>query len=109
MERSSLNINPQNKCGRISIQNQNKGRCSASFGDVMGIPADYNDDNYRKDVVTIPPVSLMLPIPRAKEASQECVGENLIGPRGKHRNEQRPVHSNWTATRPTEEHLDAGV
>jgi hypothetical protein len=75
----------------------------------MGIPADYNDDDYRKDVVTIPPVSTMLPIPRAKEASQECVGENLIGPRGEQRNEQSPVNSNLTATRPTEEHLDAGV
>ncbi len=78
-------------------------------GHVMGIPTDYNDDNYRKDVVTIPPVSMMLPIPRAKEALQECVGENLIGPRGKQRNEQSPVHSNLTATRPTEERLDAGV
>ncbi len=37
------------------------------------------------------------------------VGENLIGPRGKQRNEQSPVHSNLTATRPTEECLNAGV
>jgi hypothetical protein len=37
------------------------------------------------------------------------VGENLIGPRGKHRNEQRPIHTNMTATRLTEERLDAGV
>ncbi len=79
------------------------------WGHVMGIPTDYNDDDYRKDVVTIPPVSTMLPIPRAKEALQECVGENLIGPRGEQRNEQSPVHSNLTATRPTEERLDAGV
>ena len=75
----------------------------------MGIPADYNDDDYRKDVVTISPVSTMLPIPRAKEALQECVGENFIGPRGEQRNEQSPVHLNLTATRPTEERLDAGV
>jgi hypothetical protein len=79
------------------------------WGHVMGIPADYNDDDYRKDVVTIPPVSTMLPIPRAKESLQECVGGNLIGPRGKQRNEQSSVHSNLTATRPKEECLNAGV
>jgi hypothetical protein len=42
----------------------------------MGIPAKYNDDEYKKEVITIPPVSSMLPVPRAKEASKECVGES---------------------------------
>ncbi len=42
----------------------------------MGIPAEYNDDKYKKEVITIPPVSSMFPVPRAKEASKECVGES---------------------------------
>jgi hypothetical protein len=99
-EQMWMDINTKLKQGKVFCKFQ---------GHVMGIPADYNDDDYRKDVVTIPPVSTMLPIPRAKESLQECVGGNLIGPRGKQRNEQSPVHSNLTATRPKEECLNAGV
>jgi hypothetical protein len=48
-------------------------------GHVMGIPTKYNNDNYKKEVITIPPVSLMLPVPRAKEAPKECVGKSQKG------------------------------
>ncbi len=41
---------------------------------VMGIPADYNDKNYAGVILSIPPVSLMLPVPKALKALQECVG-----------------------------------
>ena len=43
-------------------------------GHVMGIPADYNDKDYAGTVPSTPPVSLMLPVPKAMKASQECVG-----------------------------------
>ncbi len=45
----------------------------------MGIPTKYNDDNYKKEVITIPPVSSMLPVPRAKEAPKECVRKSQKG------------------------------
>jgi hypothetical protein len=57
-----------------------QGKIICKFrGYVMGIPAKYNDDEYKKEVITIPPVSSMLPVPRAKEASKECVGESQKG------------------------------
>jgi hypothetical protein len=72
-------------------------------GHMMGIPADYNDDDCKREVITIPPVSSMLPVPRAQEASQECVGGS-------------PKSQNLSAARPTkkiswdvEGHPDAGV
>jgi hypothetical protein len=40
----------------------------------MGIPADYNDKDYAGIILSIPPVSLMLPVPKALKAWQECVG-----------------------------------
>jgi len=45
-------------------------------GHVMGIPADYNDKDYKGKVRTTPPVDSMLPIPKEPKASQECVGGN---------------------------------
>ncbi len=48
-------------------------------GHVMGIPAEYNDDEYKKEIITIPPVNSMLSVPRVKEASKECVGESQKG------------------------------
>jgi hypothetical protein len=51
----------------------------------MGIPADYNDTsfatrcNFRPPNWVPEPVS-MLPIPRDRVASQECVGDNTKGP-----------------------------
>ena len=54
-------------------------------GHVMGIPADYNVAsfatrcNFRPPNWVPEPVS-MLPIPRDRVASQECVGDNTKGP-----------------------------
>ena len=45
----------------------------------MGIPADYNDKDYKGKVRTTPPVDSMLPIPKGPKASQECVGGNQKG------------------------------
>jgi len=45
-------------------------------GHVMGIPADYNDKDYKGKVRTTPPVDSMLPILKEPKASQECVGGN---------------------------------
>jgi hypothetical protein len=44
------------------------------WGHVMGIPADYNDKDYAGIILSIPPVSSILPVPKALKASQECVG-----------------------------------
>jgi hypothetical protein len=35
------------------------------WGHVMGIPADYNDNDYKLRVKTLPPVNSILPVPRA--------------------------------------------
>jgi hypothetical protein len=43
-------------------------------GHVMGIPADYYDKDYVGVILSIPPVSFMLPVPKALKALQECVG-----------------------------------
>jgi hypothetical protein len=43
---------------------------------VMGIPADYNDKDYQGKVKSTPPIVSMLPVPRTKKASKECVEEN---------------------------------
>ena len=40
----------------------------------MGIPADYNDKDYAGTIPSTPPLSSMLPVPKAMKASQECVG-----------------------------------
>jgi hypothetical protein len=45
-------------------------------GHVMGIPNDYNDDDYRKTVPSKVPKS-MLPVTKAQLASKECVGGNM--------------------------------
>ena len=42
----------------------------------MGIPSDYNDDNYRNSVPSKVPKS-MPPVTKAKMASKECVGGNM--------------------------------
>jgi hypothetical protein len=42
----------------------------------MGIPSDYNDDNYRNSVPSKVPKS-MTPVTKAKMASKECVGGNM--------------------------------
>jgi hypothetical protein len=42
----------------------------------MGIPTDYNDKDYKETIPSIPPVSLMLPVPKPQKTLQECVGEN---------------------------------
>ena len=55
-------------------------------GHVMGIPTDYNDEifvpwcNFRPPNWLPEPVS-MLPIPKDRVATQECVGDNTKGPR----------------------------
>jgi hypothetical protein len=46
------------------------------WGHVMGIPTDYNDKDYKGIIPSIPPVSLMLLVPKPQKALQECVGEN---------------------------------
>jgi hypothetical protein len=48
-------------------------------GHVMGIPADYNNKDYEGIIPSIPPVISMLPVPKAQEASHECVGDNQKG------------------------------
>jgi hypothetical protein len=50
-------------------------------GHVMGIPADYNDDDYKTTIVTIPPVGSMPPIPGIGVASKECVEESQKQPK----------------------------
>jgi hypothetical protein len=62
-------------------------------GHVMGIPTEYD---YKKEVIIIPPVSLMLPVPRAKEAPKECVGKSqkgliLTAARPNERESQAPI------------------
>ena len=42
----------------------------------MGIPSDYNDDNYRNSVPSKVPKS-MPPVTKARMASKECVGNNM--------------------------------
>jgi hypothetical protein len=42
----------------------------------MGIPSDYNDDDYKKSVPSKVPKS-MLPVTKAQLASKECVGGNM--------------------------------
>jgi hypothetical protein len=51
----------------------------------MCIPADYNDASFAtrcnfRPPNWIPEQVLMLPIPRDRVASQECVGDNTKGP-----------------------------
>ncbi len=46
------------------------------WGHVMGIPADYNDKDYKGIIPSVPPVNSMLPVPKAQKALQECVGDN---------------------------------
>ncbi len=41
----------------------------------MGIPADYNNKDYKRIIPSVPPVDLMLLVPKAQKALQECVGE----------------------------------
>jgi hypothetical protein len=50
-------------------------------GHVMGIPPDYDDDDYKRSVITIPPVGSMLPFPRTAEIPKECVGGNMKQPK----------------------------
>ena len=69
-EQMWMDINTKPKQGKVFCEFR---------GHVMGIPTEYNDDEYKKEVITIPPVSLLLPVPRAKEASKECVGESKKG------------------------------
>ena len=45
-------------------------------GHVMGIPAEYNDDDYRTKIPSTVPKS-MLPMTKAQWASKECVGGNV--------------------------------
>jgi len=45
-------------------------------GHVMGIPSDYNDDNYRNLVPSKVPKSVPT-VTKAKMASKECVGGNM--------------------------------
>jgi hypothetical protein len=42
----------------------------------MGIPADYNDKDYKGIIPSVPPVNLSLPVPKAQKALQECFGDN---------------------------------
>ena len=53
-------------------------------GHVMGIPAEYNDDDYRTKIPSTVPKS-MLPMTKAQWASKECVGgdvsDTLLGSR----------------------------
>ncbi len=54
-------------------------------GHVMGIPADYNDASFATRCIFRPPNWIpeqmsMLPIPRDRVASQECVGDNTKEP-----------------------------
>ncbi len=49
------------------------------WGHVMGIPTDYNDNNYKLRVKTLPPVNSILPVPKAQKESQECVGGSQKG------------------------------
>ncbi len=44
-----------------------------------GIPKDYNGNDYKGIIPSVPPVNLMLPVPKAQKASQECVGDNQKG------------------------------
>ena len=41
----------------------------------MGVPADYNDDDYKHTVPSTVP-KLMLPMTKAQWASKECVGDD---------------------------------
>ncbi len=43
---------------------------------VMGIPADDNNKYYNGIIPSAPPVILMLSVPKAQKALQECVREN---------------------------------
>jgi hypothetical protein len=61
-------------------------------GHIMGIPANYNNKNFEGIIHTTPPMSLMLPIPRVSEASQECVGEHKK--KGNILTHDRPQRSN---------------
>jgi hypothetical protein len=45
-------------------------------GHVMGVPNDYNDDDYKHKVPSKVPKS-MLPVTKAQLASKECVGDNM--------------------------------
>ena len=45
----------------------------------MEIPSDYIDKDYEGIIPSIPPVISMLPVPKAQEASHECVGDNQKG------------------------------
>ncbi len=60
-----MDINTKPKQGTIHLK---------FWGYVMGIPADYKYKDYAGVILSIPPVSLMLPVPKALKASQECVG-----------------------------------
>ncbi len=42
----------------------------------MGIPMDYNNKDYKRIIQSVPPVNLMLPVPKAQKTLQECVGDN---------------------------------
>jgi hypothetical protein len=42
----------------------------------MGIPADYNNKDYKGIIPSVTPVNSMLPGSKAQKASQECDGEN---------------------------------
>ncbi len=48
-------------------------------GHVMGIPADYNDKDYKGIIPSTPPDNLMLPVPKAQKAPHECFGDNQKG------------------------------
>ncbi len=37
---------------------------------------DYSDKDHKGIILSIPPVNLILPVPKAQKASQECVGES---------------------------------
>jgi hypothetical protein len=38
----------------------------------MGIPAEYNDKDNKRIIPSVPPVNLMLLVPKAQKALQEC-------------------------------------
>jgi hypothetical protein len=40
------------------------------------VPKDYNGSDCKGIIPSVFPVNLMLPVPKAQKASQECVGDN---------------------------------